>query len=596
MSAGTKHDTDAGQPQRRQTSWYGTYRRLLRSSGRCAPALHRSVLGLAAAAFAQGLAFACLFPLFGALLARQPIAVALGWLGAMTALTIFVTVVRWYAQGFEYNGRLALTTHALRMRIGEQLRRMPLEALQAKRSGELNALLLGSVDENLNYTIAIANLILVATVTPCVVALAALWFDWRIGLILLLVFPAIVPIYRWRQPSLGDGTQALADAHRLLNAQVVEFIQGLPVLRAACCDADRAQRLDDVFQRVHDVQLATLRQGSKPDLAVASVVELGLQIVVVAGVTWVVMGTLALSVVAAVAVILARFGEPMATLIGYSSIIEMIEAALVRIEALCAIEPLAQHTPVRVPTHFDLRFESVSFQYAQATEPTIVDFDATLPMRGMTALVGSSGCGKSTLVRLLLRHADPQRGAIMIGGVDLREIPEPALNAMISVVFQDVYLFDDTALANIRMARPGATDDEVLAAARAARCDAFIERLPQGWQTRLGEIGGRLSGGERQRISIARALLKDAPIVILDEPTSALDVESELAVQHAIDLLVRDRTVVVIAHRLSTIVGADRILVIDGGRLVQQGRHQELMGVDGRYRAMWQAQTRASVD
>lgn len=221
------------------------------------------------------------------------------------------------------------------------------------------------------------------------------------------------------------------------------------------------------------------------------------------------------------------------------------------------------------------------------------DFSAVLPTRGLTALVGPSGSGKTTLTRLLLRHGDPQKGRVTIGGVDVRAIPPDELNSMISVVFQDVYLFDDTVLANIHMARPDASDAEVEAAARAAHCLDFIERLPLGWHTPLGDIGGRLSGGERQRISIARALLKDAPVVILDEPTAALDTESEVAVQRAIDALVRDKTVIVIAHRLSTIVGADRILVIEDGRLVEQGRHDELLARTGRYRALWDAQLAA---
>ena len=211
----------------------------------------------------------------------------------------------------------------------------------------------------------------------------------------------------------------------------------------------------------------------------------------------------------------------------------------------------------------------------------------------MTALVGPSGSGKTTITRLLMRHADPQAGRVLIGGVDLREMTPDVLNGLISTVFQDVYLFDDTVIANIHMARPDASDEAVREAARAAQCLDFIERLPQGWDTRLGDIGARLSGGERQRISIARALLKDAPIVILDEPTAALDTESELAVQQAIDALVESRTVIVIAHRLSTIAAADRVLVIDDGRLVQKGRHDELIAQQGRYRAMWSAQQRA---
>ncbi|WP_013208399.1 ABC transporter ATP-binding protein [Ralstonia solanacearum] len=585
--------------RKRPASLRHAYRRLLDCAGPNGPnarALHRSMIGLGVAAAAQGLALACLFPLLSALVERRSMPLALAWLAAMTLAAAFATAVRWRSQGFEYNGRLAQTTHTLRMRLGEQLRRMPLETLQDKRAGEMNALLLGSVDEHLNYTIAIANLILLATVTPCVVALAALCVDWRVGVILLFVFPAIVPIYRWRQPGLERGMRTLAEVHQRVSADIVEFTQGLPVLRAACGDSAKANGMDQAFDTLHDVQTATYRQGVKPDLAVASVVELGLQLVVVATVAWVVMGTLDLSVVAAVMVIVVRFAEPMATLIGYAAVVELIETALERIEALLSIAPLPQRGPSRVPSRFDLRFDGVSFRYARATDTALDDFSATLPTNGMTALVGPSGSGKSTIARLLLRHADPQGGAITIGGVDLRRIPEPALNAMISVVFQDVYLFDDTVLANVRMARPEATDDEVMAVARAAHCDEFIERLPQGWQTRLGEIGGRLSGGERQRISIARALLKNAPIVVLDEPTAALDVESELAVQRAIDVLVRDRTVIVIAHRLSTIVGADRILVIDGGRLVQQGRHAELVRVEGRYRAMWHAQSGAHPD
>ncbi|WP_082745199.1 ABC transporter ATP-binding protein [Burkholderia savannae] len=575
------------------TSWRVTYRRLTSVAGPNAAALRASIVGLCVAAAAQGLALACLFPLIAAIVGARSIESAFGWLVAMTLIAAFATLVRWRAQGFEYNGRMAHTTHALRMRLGEQLRRMPLETLQDKRSGEMNALLLGNVDENLNYTLAIVNMIALATVTPCVVALAALFVDWRVGLILLLVFPAIVPLYRWRQPALGRGMRALADAHRRLSADIVEFTQGLPVLRAACGDTAKASTLAERCDELLAMQTAAHRKSAKPNLVVASVVELGLQLVVAAAVTWVVMGSLDLAVVAAVMVIVVRFSEPMATLIGYAAVVEMIEAALERIEALLAVEPLPLREPSCVPSRFDLRFDDVSFRYARAAGDALGGFSATLPANGMTALVGPSGSGKSTIARLLLRHADPQRGAIEIGGVDIRRIPEAALNSLISVVFQDVYLFDDTVLANIRMARPDATDDEVEAAARAAQCHAFIERLPQRWQTRLGEIGGRLSGGERQRISIARALLKNAPIVILDEPTAALDVESELAVQRAIDALVRDKTVIVIAHRLSTIVGADRILVIDGGRLVQQGRHDELIAADGRYRAMWDAQYRA---
>ena len=193
----------------------------------------------------------------------------------------------------------------------------------------------------------------------------------------------------------------------------------------------------------------------------------------------------------------------------------------------------------------------------------------------------------------MMRYADPQRGTIKIGGADIRCMSQEYLLSKFAVVFQDVYLFDESIMENIRMAKPDASDEEVKIAARAAYCHEFIERLSDGYETVVGDIGGSLSGGERQRISIARAILKDAPIVILDEPTAALDTESELAVQKAIDALVADKTIIVIAHRLSTIAGADQVLVIDESQLVEQGIHKDLLEKGGRYSDLWQAQLRS---
>ena len=195
----------------------------------------------------------------------------------------------------------------------------------------------------------------------------------------------------------------------------------------------------------------------------------------------------------------------------------------------------------------------------------------------------------------MLFRSDVQAGAIRIGDIDIRQVKPADLMRSLSVVFQDVYLFDDTIFNNIRMAKSGATDTEIAATAQAANCHDFITRLPQGYDTRIGDIGGALSGGERQRLSIARAMLKDAPIVLLDEPTSALDTESEVAVQEAINRLVVDKTVIVIAHRLSTIVGADLILVLEGGQVTERGSHRELLAQSGRYAAMWAIQQQSQI-
>lgn len=572
--------------------WRETFRRLLAGTGAHADQLRRSLLGLLAATAVQGLALASLVPLFAAVMSARDPNAALCWLIVMSGLSCVAIVLRWQAQGFDYSGRMSAATHELRLRLGEQLRHMPLERLQDRRAGEINATLLGNVDENLSYTLIVSDLIFTALITPLTASLGVLLFDWRLGLLLLAIFPAIIPLYRWRRPAYARGRRALDAMHRHVSADIVEYVQGLPALRAARRDGDRAETLQARFAELEKLQSTEHRAGVNPNVIIASVVELGLLAVVAAGAIFVSLGELGVAVLAAVMVMVTRFAEPLATFVTYTIVIEMIETALERIDMLLAETPLPQSEPARLPDGADILFENVTFRYLHSDRPALRDFNASLPACSLTALVGHSGSGKSTVARLLLRHADPQHGSIRIGGADLRQIPREELSVLISVVFQDVYLFDDTLLANIRMARPEARDAEVEAAARAACCLEFIERLPNGWLTRIGDLGGRLSGGERQRLAIARALLKDAPIVVLDEPTAALDPVSERAVQTAVDALVRDKTVIVIAHRLSTIVGADRILVLDNGRMVEAGRHAELLAAGGRYSAMWEAQGR----
>ncbi|HGT8928357.1 TPA: yersiniabactin ABC transporter ATP-binding/permease protein YbtQ, partial [Escherichia coli] len=330
-------------------------------------------------------------------------------------------------------------------------------------------------------------------------------------------------------------------------------------------------------------------------MLIASVVELGLQVVVLSGIVWVVTGTLNLAFLIAAVAMIMRFAEPMAMFISYTSVVELIASALQRIEQFMAIAPLPVAEQSEMPERYDIRFDNVSYRYEEGDGHALNHVSLTFPAASMSALVGASGAGKTTVTKLLMRYADPQQGQISIGGVDIRRLTPEQLNSLISVVFQDVWLFDDTLLANIRIARPQATRQEVEEAARAAQCLEFISRLPQGWLTPMGEMGGQLSGGERQRISIARALLKNAPVVILDEPTAALDIESELAVQKAIDNLVHNRTVIIIAHRLSTIAGAGNILVMEEGQVVEQGTHAQLLSHHGRYQALWQAQMAARV-
>ncbi|WP_063585372.1 ABC transporter ATP-binding protein [Achromobacter ruhlandii] len=571
--------------------WRDTYRRLLRSAGSQAGRLRASLCLLLLAAVCQGLSLACIVPLFVHVTRGDPWRAALAWLAAFTLLAAAAIVLRWRAQGFDYRGHMARATHELRVLLGELLRRMPLEALQAHRTGGIAAKLLGGVDEQMNYALTVINLILGAIVTPAAAAVALLAWDWRLGVALMLVFPAIVPLYRWRRPALDRGHSATGHANEALNAELLEYMQGLPVCLATGRAGAANERLRAGFEQLEQLQREHHRRGAKPSLMVAAIVESGMLAILGCGMLWVTQGSLAPAALGAVLVLVARFAEPLATFVNFTTVLALIEAALARIEELRAVAPLPQWPAQGGPAGpADIRIENLEFRYAGGTAPALRDIDLDLPARGLTALVGPSGSGKTTLTRLLMRHADPQRGAIRIGGVDIRGLPPADLNRLISTVFQDVHLFDDSVIGNIGMARPEAGEAEVRAAARAAHCLDFIERLPQGWQTRLGEAGGKLSGGERQRLSIARAILKNAPIVILDEPTAALDTESELAVQAAIDTLVAERSVIVIAHRLSTIVAADRILVFEDGRITQRGTHAELLAQPGRYRRMWLAQ------
>ncbi|PJM89500.1 ABC transporter ATP-binding protein [Achromobacter ruhlandii] len=571
--------------------WRDTYRRLLRSAGSQAGRLRASLCLLLLAAVCQGLSLACIVPLFVHVTRGDPWRAALAWLAGFTLLAAAAIVLRWRAQGFDYRGHMARATHELRVLLGEQLRRMPLEALQAHRTGGIAAKLLGGVDEQMNYALTVINLILGAIVTPAAAAVALLAWDWRLGVALMLVFPAIVPLYRWRRPALDRGHDATGRANEALNAELLEYMQGLPVCLATGRAGTANERLRAGFEQLEQLQREHHRRGAKPSLMVAAIVESGMLAILGCGMLWVTQGSLAPAALGAVLVLVARFAEPLATFVNFTTVLALIEAALARIEELRAVAPLPQW-PAQggLAGPADIRIEGLEFRYAGGTAAALRDIDLDLPARGLTALVGPSGSGKTTLTRLLMRHADPQRGAIRIGGVDIRGLPPADLNRLISTVFQDVHLFDDSVIGNIGMARPEAGEAEVRAAARAAHCLDFIERLPQGWQTRLGEAGGKLSGGERQRLSIARAILKNAPIVILDEPTAALDTESELAVQAAIDTLVAERSVIVIAHRLSTIVAADRILVFEDGRITQRGTHAELLAQPGRYRRMWLAQ------
>ncbi|MCC3331505.1 ABC transporter ATP-binding protein [Nocardia abscessus] len=513
------------------------------------------------------------------------------WFGVLVACYVVQAVFHYGQLRFEF-GRWADVLEAARLRLGEKLRTMPQDELERRSAGDLTTVIGGNVANATMGSSSMALLFIQMVTVPAVIGVIIVGIDWRLGVVLAVSVPFAVLFVRRIQQISGAGSRRLDAADAAAASRVVEYVQGLPVLRATGQVGSASQRLVETLEEQNEAMASMQKRLTWPGLLASSVVQLCLVGMVALGAALVLDLQMSTALLIAVVAAAVRFAEPMSTMSNLSAIFEITDSALERVGEVLDTPQLPVGDPSARITGYDIAFDDVHFGYSEGA-PVLRGVSFTAPARSLTALVGPSGSGKTTVTRMLTRYADPDSGAIRIGGLDLRELDPVEIYRHIAVVFQDVYLFDDTIRANIAIGAPEASQAEIEAAARAANVHTFVERLPHGYDTRVGEIGGALSGGERQRISIARAILKNAPIVLLDEPTAALDTESEVYVQDAIDALVAEKTVVVIAHRLSTVVAADQILVLEGGRVTERGTHAELLANEGRYSAMWAAQTRA---
>ncbi|MEM7125970.1 MAG: ABC transporter ATP-binding protein [Chloroflexota bacterium] len=611
-----------------------TYNNMIGVAGSQYRTVQKGIALAIATAIVQGIIFSLLFPFFRYLFAGDSRWQFTGWV--MVTLIVIDGVMRWIGSTADYDSQMDVGYEA-RVRLGEKLRTMPLEYLTGRQAGDLNVVLSGNVDDVVMIMGGLYGIVLNTIIAPLTTIVITLFIDWRLALALAVIFPMAIPLYQRIRAVSARENRVSGEAHAVVTANLVEYAQGLEVLRSTRQVGEKSIRLQESLADLRYKQSVANNWGVVPNISMSSIVQIGILLVTTLGAYLVIGGTLEVAVLFALLAIAVRYAEPLSIFASLAGMFDFMEAGLERINGLLAVEPLPVTQPPKELEQFDITFDNVDFAYApenedevgpppfgtgceaanppQIGEGTVLssagkqplppsgggwegvkvlhDISFRLPAKTLTALVGESGGGKTTITKLITRYADPQKGSVKIGGLDIRNVEPTELMKHISVVFQDVYLFDDTIRNNIRMAKPSASDAEVEAAAQAANCHEFITRLPDGYDTTVGEIGGALSGGERQRISIARAILKDAPIVLLDEPTSALDTESEVAVQRAIDRLVEDKTVVVIAHRLSTVVAADTILVLEDGRITERGTHAELLALDGRYAAMWAAQQQA---
>ena len=477
-----------------------------------------------------------------------------------------------------------------RIEIAERLRKLPLSFFGRRDLADLTETILGDVQTMEHaYSHVLAEL-WGAVISTGIVFLGSLFFCWQLSLAAFWSVPvAFALLFATRGPMAP-----VFDNVRAEKVKVTERIQEtLECVREIRATNQQEHYLAGLAATI-DVEEAQTTKGELTNgLLVNSafvVLRLGIATTLVTGASMVASGRIDFMTLFAYLLMVSRIYAPFDQALMLVSELFAAEASAKRMRSIME-EPVATGAAEFAPAGHDVVFDHVAFGYGagpdgRAGEKVLEDVSFTACEGQVTALVGPSGSGKSTCARLAARFWDATAGRVLVGGVDVSGVDPEALLRDYAIVFQDVLLFDDTVMGNIRLGRRDATDEEVLAAARAANCDEFVSRMPDGYQTMIGENGSKLSGGERQRISIARALLKDAPIVLLDEATASLDVENETKVQEALSRLLAQKTVIVIAHRMRTVENADKVVVLRDGHVAEQGSPAELLAADGEFARM----------
>ena len=492
------------------------------------------------------------------------------------------------------------TEYRLRLSVVSHIARIPLGRFLSIGSGRVGKIMDANVNKVSEFIAHSLPDLAASTMAPVCLLAVLIIFDWRLGLAALA---CVVAGYAVQMSSafnnrMHDVMPRYQQATEKMANATVEYVRGMPVVKTFGQTASSFTRLSDSVKEYTGVAIdvALFWQNLMPAFTAivnnAWLFVLPVGIVIAVGVDdW---PTFALNLI-----FYLLFVPSIAAVLNKLMYISQDSANLVSnldaVEAVTGIPSLPEPAEgcSKSPADTSIEFDEVSFRYEEDGPLALDKVSFRVPSGSTCAIVGPSGSGKSTVASLMARFWDVSSGSVRVGGVDVREMTSDTLMSQMSLVFQDVSLFKASLLDNIRMARPDATREEVVAAAKAAQADEFIRALPQGYETVYGSDGVHLSGGEKQRVSIARAILADRPIVVLDEATAFADPENEHLIQKAFAELMAGKTVVMIAHRLSTVVGADQILVIDGGRIVERGRHEDLLAAKGVYARLWSLYTRA---
>ncbi|WP_433657799.1 ABC transporter ATP-binding protein [Nocardia sp. CA-128927] len=549
--------------------------------------MRRTMALMTITAVVEGLSYALLVPVLRALFGSAP-GDAWPWLIAFGVAVAVYAVLRYRSDlsGFRVG---ATMLRGMYHRLGDHLARLPLGWYSANRVGEVSVMASRGLLQAMSVAAHLLAPFISACVTPLTIIVVMFAFNWQMGLAALVAAPLVAAVQIWTGRSMAAADAESAERGREASGRVIEYLQAQPVLRAGGRTGERFQLLDDSLREEQRAARRSTLSALPGVVGLTLTVQAMFTVLLALGAYLALGGNIGAAEVLAILVLTARCADPLLSLSDIGGKLRGARAELARLDAVLRSEPLPEPREPVQPVNRDLEFASVTFRQNDRT--LIDDLSLSVPEGQRLAIVGPSGAGKSTLLQLLARFYDVDAGVVRVGGVDVRAISTEVLMRQIAIVFQDVYLFDGTIEENVRLGRPDADDAAVRAAASAARLDEVIERLPGGWAANVGEGGALLSGGERQRVSIARALLKDAPIVLLDEVTSALDPVNEAAVHEGIERLMAGRTVVMVAHRLRTVQRADHIVFLDGGRIVEQGSHDELLRSGGRYADFWDIST-----
>lgn len=565
--------------------------RMLRFSGKYAAALKLSFLLSFLEGILQNVPIFCVWLLFqrcidGSIAANDAL-----FFAAVIFVSLLVRMLLRYWFVVLESGTGYQICERERITLGERLRHFPMSFFNAGNLGNVTSAITVDLPFIEEQGMNALDKVICGYTSSVIGTVFLFLIDWRVGLTALAAFALAALLFVGIERICRGQSATRQKQQATLVAVVLEYVQGISVIKAFNLGGSRAKNMADTIDATCYHSIDFEKQLTLPSFLYKAVLGIGTAGVMLTAVLLAANGRLDPAMAIMIVIYAFPLFTPATAFASLSSQVRVMEAGLNRYEAVKAQElmPEGQAAP---NGSGEIAFEKVSFGYHDAL--VLEDISFTAKPHSVTALVGPSGGGKTTAANLLARFWDVGSGRITIGGVDIRDMRYDGLLESISMVFQDVYLFHDTIRSNICFGVPDAKDEEMIAAAKKTRCHDFIMALPEGYETVLGEGGSSLSGGERQRIAIARAMLKDAPIVILDEATASVDPDNESDIQQAIGELIQNKTLIMIAHRLTTVKNADQILVIDDKHIVEQGSHETLMALRGKYYSLWQRRQKAS--